>query len=197
MDILQAIGFAAGILAMIAYVPYIRDILKGDAKPERTSWFIWVVLAIIAFVSQLAEGARSSLWFTGLDSLGAAAIFVLAVKFGVGGFSRRDKIALLAAGAGLVLWFLTRHAAFALLMTIIIDASGTTLTVLKTYEQPETETYTMWVVVTIAAVLTMVSVGRISVVVMVYPLYIFLANFAVVVAKFAGTRRRKIQQNSR
>ncbi|HEX3569144.1 MAG TPA: hypothetical protein VHT70_05750 [Candidatus Saccharimonadales bacterium] len=129
MSILQFIGVASGVLAAVAYVPYVRDIFKGDAKPERVSWFIWVVLACIAFFSQLAEGAHSSLWFTGLDSVGAVVIFLLALRYGAGGFTRRDKIGLLTAGIGLLLWYVTRHAAIALLLTIIVDASGAWLTV--------------------------------------------------------------------
>lgn len=187
---LQTIGIIAGALAGVAYIPYVRDILKGRAKPERASWFIWVVLAGIAFFSQLAEGATSSLWFTGLDSLGALAVFLLALKYGLGGFARRDKIALVAAGIGLTLWYITRHAAIALLMTIIVDAASTILTVLKTYEDPGTETYAMWALVTVAGILAMISVGSLNPTLLVYPFYIFLANFAVVVAKYVGTRAK-------
>lgn len=193
MNLLEAFGISSGVLAAVAYLPYIRDIFKGDAKPERASWFIWVVLASIAFFSQLAEGAKSSLWFTGLDSLGALIIFVLALKYGSGGFTKRDKIGLLAAAVGLLLWYLTRHATVALLMTVIVDASGTFLTVMKTYEDPSTETYAMWMMVTVAGALAMVSVGRLSMTLLVYPFYIFLANFTVVVAKFVGTHKKQLK----
>lgn len=193
MSILEVAGISAGILAAVAYVPYIRDILNGDAKPERASWLIWVVLAGIAFFSQRTEGARASLWFVGLDGLGALIILLLAIKHGVGGLTRRDKVGLVAAGIGLVLWYVTRHATIALLMTIVVDASGTSLTVLKTYEDPSSETYAMWVMVTIAGILTIVSVGRIDIALLVYPLYIFLANFAVVLAKFVGTTTKRLK----
>jgi hypothetical protein len=190
---LQTIGIISGLIAGVAYLPYVRDILKGDAKPERASWFIWVVLASIAFFSQLAQGATGSLWFTGLDSIGALIVFFLALKYGLGGFTRRDKVALVAAGVGLVLWYLTRHAAIALLTTIIIDASGTALTVIKTYEDPSTETYTMWALVTVAGILAMISVGRFNLVLLIYPFYIFLANLVVVLAKFAGTKSKGLK----
>lgn len=185
---LQTIGIVAGVLAGVAYIPYIKDIVTGGAKPERASWFIWVVLAVIAFFSQLAEGATRSLWFTGLDSLGALAVFGLALWHGVGGFTRRDRVALVAAAVGLVLWYFTRHAAIALFMAIIVDLSGVSLTVIKAYEDPKTETYTMWALVSVAGILAMISVGRWDWLVLAYPFYIFLANFVVVLAKFAGTR---------
>jgi hypothetical protein len=195
MSILQFIGVASGVLAAVAYVPYVRDIFKGDAKPERVSWFIWVVLACIAFFSQLAEGAHSSLWFTGLDSVGAVVIFLLALRYGAGGFTRRDKIGLLTAGIGLLLWYVTRHAAIALLLTIIVDASGAWLTVAKTYKNPRTETYAMWAMVALAGVLAMISVGGMNPALLVYPFYIFLANIAVVFAKFAGSYRKRTESD--
>lgn len=190
MNILQLVGVVSGVLAAVAYIPYIRDIFRGDAKPERASWFIWLVLACIAFFSQLAEGAHSSLWFTAFDSVGALVIFLLALRYGAGGFTRRDKAGLLIAGIGLLLWYVTRHAAAALLMTIIVDASGAWLTVAKTYKNPRTETYAMWAMVAAAGVLAVISVGNMAPTLLAYPFYIFLANVAVVVAKFLGTRRK-------
>src|SRR5450631_872873 len=102
---LESIGVASGVLAAGSYVPYVQDMVKGKVKPERASWLIWAVLAAIAFSSQYAKGATQSLWFTGLDSFGAAVVFFLALKFGIGGMTTRDVGALIAAAVGLALWY--------------------------------------------------------------------------------------------
>jgi hypothetical protein len=186
---LEFLGIAAGLLAAASYIPYAYDIVAKKVRPERASWIIWLVLALIAFTTQLAEGASASLWFTGLDSLGVIIILVLSAKYGTGGLSRRDYAALVAAAIGLVLWYLTRHAAIALGITLIIDAIGTSLTVVKTFEDPSSETYPMWTIVTIAGLMATVSVGQLNPVLLAYPVYILLANFAVVVAIFLGRRK--------
>lgn len=185
---LKLLGLLSGILAALSYIPYTRDILAKKVKPERASWVIWSVLAAIAFFSQFAKGARQSLWFTGLDSIGAFVTLALSIKYGLGGLKKRDTIALVFAGLGLVIWFFTDNALYSLLITVGIDAIGAGLTAWKTFEHPETETYPMWTIVCIAGLLAAVSVGTFNATLMLYPFYIFLANFAVVLAIFFGRR---------
>lgn len=185
---LKLLGILAGLLAIISYIPYTKDILNRKAKPERASWLIWSALASIAFFSQLSKGATQSLWFTGLDSIGAFVTFGLAIKFGLGGLKRRDIVALIIAGLGLVIWYFTHNAVYALFITMGIDAVGASLTVWKTFEHPDTETYAMWVIICFASALAIVSVGKFNLTLMAYPFYIFLANFAVVMAIFFGHR---------
>jgi len=187
----QYIGLAAGIITLLSHFPYFFDIIRHTTKPERASWFIWLVLGSIAFFSQLAEGAGPSLWLTAGDSFAVLLTFILAVKFGTGGLSRRDIIALIAAGIGLILWYLTRHAAIALIMTILVDSTGTILTVIKSYEDPGSETLITWLGVAVAGILAMISVGKFSLILLVYPFYIFLANFAVVIAMLLGKAKQK------
>lgn len=187
----EIIGVAAGILAVVAALPYIFDIFKGRAKPERASWLIWSALAVIAFFSQAAKGATSSLWLTGLDSLASITIFALSVKWGVGGFTRRDIFSLGLAAVGLLLWCFTNDSLYALLIVMGVDALGTGLTVIKTYQDPSTETYTMWVVLSLASLLGIVSVGRFDIQIMAYPIYLFAANAAVVIAKLLATSNQR------
>jgi hypothetical protein len=98
----------------------------------------------------------------------------------------------MAAGLGLILWYFTRNAIYALLITIAVDAIGTSLTVAKTLEHPFTETYTMWVVVSIAGLLATVSVGKLNLTLVAYPFYIFLANGVVATAIYTGRKRKRV-----
>ena len=185
----QILAIISGVLAGLSHLPYLVDIIKKTTKPERASWFIWSVLATIAFSSQFAEGARWSLFFVAMDSFGVILTFLLSIKYGMGGLQRRDIIALIAAGIGLLLWYFTRHAEIALYITILIDLTGTVLTVIKSYEDPGSETFITWIGISIAAILGTISVGKLNFVLLIYPLYIFLANFAVVIAILLGRRQ--------
>jgi hypothetical protein len=136
---LEIIGIASGLVMMGASVPYLIDIVKRRTRPERASWLIWTVLGTIAFFSQMAEGATNSLWMNGLDTLAVIAIFIFSIRFGVGGIVKRDVAALILAGVGLILWYYTKEASIALFIVIAIDLTGSVLTVIKTYEDPESE----------------------------------------------------------
>jgi hypothetical protein len=187
---LQLLGFTTGFVSLISYIPYIKDMFRGTTKPERASWFIWLVLGGIAFFSQAAKGATDSLWLPGVQSFFNLVIFLLAIKFGVGGFARRDIIALVFAGVSLILWYFTREAAIALFIVIVIDAIGMVLTVLKSYEHPGSETILSWYLFALSGFIAMFAVGKWDIVLLVYPLYIVIANLAVVGAIYLGKRRK-------
>ncbi len=184
----QLFGYISGILVILSFVPYIKDIFKNTTKPERASWLIWAILGLVIFFAQLAKGASNSLWFTGAQVLGDLTVFILAIKYGVGGLIKRDIIALFAAGLGLVLWYLTSEAAVALFIAIAIDATGLFLTVVKSYEKPSTETMSAWVLTGLAGLFAIFSVGKINLSLLAWPVYIFLAGLVVVIAIMLGLK---------
>lgn len=189
MTLLSFFGIVSGLLSALCYIPYIRDILADKTKPERASWFIWTCLGTIAFFSQFSKGATDSLWLTGVQTVGVTMIFLLSLKKGMGGFGKRDILSLLGAAFGLVLWFFTNDAAYALLLVIFIDSLGAFLTVMKAYEYPESETEITWTLAGISGIFAVASVGKIHFILVIYPLYTAIINLAVVTAIHLGKRR--------
>jgi hypothetical protein len=185
----QLFGYLSGIFIALGFFPYLKDILRGKTKPQRATWFIYVVVGGIAFFSQLAKGATYSLWFTGIDTIAVIAIFILSLDHGVGGFATKDYIALFVAFFGLILWYFTHEAAVALYIVIGIDAIGTYLTVDKTYKDPNSETRSAWALSFVAGIFSMIAVGEFNIILLSYPLYICLANAAVVTAIEVGKRK--------
>ncbi|HXS14980.1 MAG TPA: hypothetical protein VN711_02540 [Candidatus Saccharimonadales bacterium] len=193
MTILEIIGILAGILSASAYIPYIKDVLARKTQPERASWLIWAVLTSIAFFSQFAKGASSSLWLSGLETIGITIVLLLSLKFGIGGLTKRDLFALFAASVGLILWYFTHEPAIALYIIIGIDAIGTVITIQKAYTHPESETMSTWVLVCCAGILSMIAVGGLNIILLSYPFYIFAANGAIALAMILGTKNHKMR----
>lgn len=187
---LQIFGYVSAILSIIMILPYIRDIFRLETKPERGSWFIWTALGFIAFFSQLAKGATDSLWLTAGQTASVFIIFLLSIKYGHGGLENRDLKALIGAGIGLVLWYITREAAIALLFVVLVDGIGTLLTLLKAYEDPGSETLSTWVISGTSGIFGMLAVGNLNFVLLAYPFYIMLANYVIVAAILLGNRHR-------
>jgi hypothetical protein len=188
---LAIFGYISAILSILMIVPYIKDIFLLKTKPERASWFIWTVLGFIAFFSQLAKGATDSLWLTAGQTLAVLIIVLLSIKYGVGGFTKRDIRALIAAGIGLILWYITKEAAWALFIVIAIDSVGTLLTAIKSYEDPESETFSTWIMSGTSGIFGALAVGVLSPVLLAYPLYIVIANYTIVVMMLLGRRKLK------
>jgi len=182
-------GYLSGLAILLSFVPYIRDIFSGKTKPERISWLIWAILGSILFFSQLAKGASYSLIMTGVMAAGDLFVFILAIKYGFGGFLKRDIAALIAATMGLFLWYITKEAAFALFIAIFIDATGATLTAIKSYEQPATETISAWLLGFIGGLLGCIAVGSFNLILLAFPVYISMANLTILVSIKLGFRR--------
>ena len=172
----------SGILCVIAYIPYLLNILSGKTKPERTSWFLWTVLGIISLASQIDLGATFSLVLAFVLTLGSLVIFLLSLRYGSSGMFRRDFIALFFCLAGLVIWLYSGEPLVALTFNIIIGSMGALLTIIKVRKQPGTETTVTWLLASISGVFSLASIGKLDVALIAYPTYIIVTNFAVFVA---------------
>ncbi len=186
---LQIWGYISEIISVVCFLPYVRDILLKKTKPERASWLIWTMLGGIAFFSQLAKGASNSLWMPGVQTFGVILVFLLSLKFGTGGLSKRDLIALAFSGLGLGLWYLTKEAATALYIVIAIDAVGALLTAVKAYEDPESETMSTWFLSGLSGFFATLAVGSFNLVLLSYPVYIWIINWVVVAAMVIGSKK--------
>ncbi|MDJ0614508.1 MAG: hypothetical protein QNJ29_12635 [Rhizobiaceae bacterium] len=184
-------GVLSGVLSTFAYVPYIVDTLKQRTAPDRACWLIWSTLGSIAFFSQLYEGAGASLWFAGVQVSGTIIVFLLSVKFGAGEYlSIKNQRILLTAALGLVAWYLTENAAYALAITISISLLGGLVTVQKAFIDPDSETLSTWIVSLIASICAVLSVGKLDWTLLAYPLYLLTLYTAIVVAMMFGRMRQ-------
>lgn len=186
-------GLLSGILSALCYIPYVRGIVKGKVKPERASWLIWSVLTAIGFFSSLAIGATHSLWLPGVQGIGVIVVFLLSIKYGYGGLLKRDILTLIASALTLIIWYFTQQPVVALYLTTIIDAMGGYLTVIKSYEEPDTETPVTWAMSAIAGLFAVLSVGKLDLSLLAYPFYILLINGAVFVAILLGRKVRRLK----
>ncbi|HET9411422.1 MAG TPA: hypothetical protein VFO38_01075 [Candidatus Saccharimonadales bacterium] len=183
-------GLLAAIFSTMQYIPYIFNVLKGKTQPQRAGWFIWFVLGIVMFVSQLAKGGEASLWIVLVHIVGNGLIFLLSFKYGdKSGFSRRDYYTLIAAAFGIVLWVITNEPVLALLIAIAVDALGAVLIGIKAYKRPFEETLMTWVLGAVAGVCSILAVKDMSSVLVIYPIYAAL-NAGLIAAVVIVRRKR-------
>lgn len=186
------LGVIAGLLSCFAFVPYIRDTLASRTRPQRASWLIWAVLGSIAFFSQVYEGAGASLWFVGIQVSGTLTVLMLSIWKGKGTYFRyTDILVLTAAACGLVLWYFSQTAIYALATTITISLLGGVVTVIKAYREPSSETRSMWFLSFFASIFAALSVGQGDLILLAYPMYLFTLYGAILVALALGQERHR------
>jgi hypothetical protein len=170
------------------FVPYIRDILRRSTRPHRAAWLIWSVLGVTASASQYADGARISLLMTLGQATGTVITFVLSFWYGEGGLRRNDVIGLATAAVGLALWYVSGEPLVALACAIAVDSVAAALTAAKAYRDPASETLSAWVLSATSGVLGTISVGRLDASLLAFPVYVIVANSAVIAAILLGRR---------
>jgi hypothetical protein len=179
MNMHQAIGQSAAILALVALVPYIRSILKGDTKPERASWFIWLVVNCNLVASYHSSGATTTIWLNIAYVVTTSTVFLLSIKYGVGGFTRLDIMCLIGAVAGLYFWWLTDNPLTALYLNIFVDALGFLPTLKKAYLEPKTENKLSWNLSTLSNALNVTALTTWQFKIALFPVYNFIFNALV------------------
>ncbi|MBE9207049.1 hypothetical protein IQ244_11055 [Nostoc sp. LEGE 06077] len=175
------IGAIAGFLSILCFVPYIVTILQGKTKPNRATWWIWVILSAVISASYYSTGATNTIWLPVCGGIGQLMIAILSLKYGEGGWSRFDRLCLLGVGMSLLLWWQFNSPLIALLSNILIDFLGALPTIKKSYYEPQTENFLTWSLYLVASTINLFAIESWSVALWAFPLYIFLINTTIVI----------------
>ena len=185
---LAAFGILAGILQLVATAPYIRDTMRGSTQPHRATWGIWGTLAFVVFASQWASGGTWSLALAAGQALACGIVFVLAIRRGVGGVSPLEVSLLGIAALGIAGWQIADDPVVATCAVVAADVIGVGMMVPKTYRQPASETLSTYAIGLVSTGFAIAAVGEIAPALLVYPLYVLIAN-SVVIAVILLRRR--------
>lgn len=169
------------IIVLISPLIYTRAILKGKAKPHRTTRLVLLVISALATASLFAQNDRVAIWLAGASTLQASLIFILSIKRGMGGWSKTDLLCLSVAIIGIYLWQTTQNPVIALYAAILSDFIGMIPALIKTFKFPETEISSYFLLDVIAGTLTLMALQTWSLTNYAYPLYIVAINTVMVI----------------
>lgn len=172
----EVFGLAAAILTFLAFWPYIRAVLAGQAKPHVFSWIIWGTTTFLVFLAQLADGGGIGAWPIGLSGVITIGVAVLAyMKRADDSITATDWAFLAAALGSLPLWYLTRDPTWAAVVLTAVDLAGFGPTFRKAYRRPFEEQLTFFVIMAARNVLSLVALEHYSLATTVFPAAIALA----------------------
>lgn len=162
-------------------IPYMFDIVAGRAKPARAARLMFFILLLFALIQQHNLGSGYTLVVTLAEFVSSALLLGLALKYGVGGLSKSDKLCYTLLAFDLVVWATTRNALLALHLTVIADFVSMWPTLEKTWRQPTSETPLFYWGGVIAPLLSIVAGADFSYAVILFPLYLSLINLLEIV----------------
>lgn len=191
----QLLLIMAGLTAVGAYVPYTFDVLKGCARPARSTRIMFVVLMLLVAGQQVAVHSGWLLVTTVGELVGSLGILLLSLRHGEGGLHRLDKLCYLLLVLDLLLWASTGSALLALHLSVAADLVAFTPTLVKTWHNPHSETPLFYAVGVLAPALNMLAAGQTSYRVLLFPVYLVAANlFELLLIVCRGGRVSEAQQ---
>ncbi|HSB46882.1 MAG TPA: hypothetical protein VLD37_02625 [Candidatus Bilamarchaeum sp.] len=170
------IGILAGIVTLSAFAFYIKDAVGGKSRPNRATWAIWTVLALVITASYYAAGARDTIFAAAAFTLGQASVALVSIRYGTGGWSIFDRLCLGGAFLGIILWFASGSALLALVFAICVDFLGAMPTIKKLLEEPGSESRAAWTVFSLGNLLNVLAIESWTMEIALFPLYFLVVN---------------------
>lgn len=185
----------SSVIGLLSPIIGIRSILKGEFKPQRTTRLILLILTSIFVASLYAQGDKSSIYLALLQWCGSIAIFVLSLKYGVGGKDKIDYVVLGLAVLAIVIWKITDNPTLALYMSILADFIGILPTLIKSYKSPESEDPKFYFSDVLAGFFSVLALKTFAFSELAFPAYIFFINLLCVALILFGRRFNLKKEN--
>jgi len=133
------------LLSLIGQLNYVVNMLKGQTKPNRVTWFLWALVPMIAFSAQIDEGVGLAALMTFMVGFGPIMIFIASFvnSKSVWKITRFDIGCGVLSIIGVIFWLITGDGLIAIAMAILADMFASLPTIVKAYKAPETESYTL------------------------------------------------------
>lgn len=183
-------GTLAGVISLLAYIPYIISIVRKRTIPSRTTWWILSFIGCVTLFTYKESGAFNTIFFLVGDVIGSLLIALLSILYGRDGFKLFDLCCFFGAMMSIFLFFLFRdNSAIAFFSSLAVEVIAMIPTIKKTYLRPFEEDVSGWLFTFIAAVINLYAIETWTLIVAIYPFYEFLINGAIVF--ILATRRGK------
>jgi uncharacterized membrane protein len=192
MDIKLIFGTCASIIAIVCYIPYLKDIFKKKTQPHAYSWLIWAILQTIGSAAQLKDGAGYGAWALAIGAVLCFSVFLLSLKWGTHNITRFDGICLAASLIAIVIYLTLKNPVWAVIFVTMIDFMGYLPTFRKGWQEPFTETVILYTFSIFANLFSLIALQHYSVTTALYIGSLAITNTAFVL--MITIRRRGLKQ---
>ena len=174
----ELFGILGGLLVLFAFVPYIRSILKRKTVPNVVTWWVWTFATgvLVVVYLQSSEPSGWTIFLPIVYFFGQGIVALLSLTYGVKEWTRFDVICLIGGVLSIGLWYVFHSPIPALIANIAGDFFGALPTIRKTYAHPESEDAVAWTLGSLGALATLLAIENVSLFVVIFPLYMFLAS---------------------
>lgn len=177
------------ILMFVAYIPYIKDTLNNKTVPHTFTWLIWVFTVGITFALQVKGGA-------GVGSLITLVLFIVCFYIFILGLYKKNKditwldvVFFILSLLSLFLWLVIKKPVLSIIIIVIVDVLAFVPSIRKSWNNPYSETLSMFQIVTIRHALSIFALQQYNILTWLSPVASTIANLIFVIILIS---RRKI-----
>ena len=186
-----AFAIAGSLINFVACLSYVRAILRGEAMPNRVTWFLWAIVPIIAGAAQLRSGVGISTLVVVSVAAGPALVVLASFVRHTGSWSlgRFDYLCGACALAALALWAMSGDPITAIVLSILGDAAAALPTLRKAWLEPASENRPAYLIAFAGMVLGILSVEEPTFAAYAFNAYLVAASGALVLVLYWPRRR--------
>jgi hypothetical protein len=144
MNLQFILGIVASLLFIVSISWYVYDVAKGRMRVAITS----VIMLALINISQLGALVAKELWYVVPFTLAAGVMNIFIVLFGLKNgkfqFKLLDGVVLIGALLGLLVWHLTKDAAYNIYILTAVMLVSVVPMITKTFKDPASETTMPW-----------------------------------------------------
>jgi hypothetical protein len=162
-------------LSFLGALSYLIGTLKGEVQPSKVTWFVWSLAPLVAFWAIVQQGVGVQSLLTFMVGFNPFLIFLASFinKKAYRKITKLDVTCGVLAIGGLVLWKMTDIPDLAIFFGILADAIAAIPTVIKSFQEPETENANLFLGSGIAALITLLTIKAWNFEQFAFPTYIF------------------------
>jgi len=192
MDMKFWFAIMATMAGIVAFLPYLRDMLARKTRPHAYTWLIWVLTQGIAVAGILRGGGAWGALNLVAGLLFCILIFVLSFRYGTRDITRGDTSILLGVVGAILLWVVFDSPLLSVLFVTGIDMLGYVPSFRKSYADPWGETLSSWFLFALSDVFALFALSEYNLLTATYLVSITVANLALLL--FCTYRRTKVSE---
>jgi len=174
----QAIlGVIAGLIAISAYIPYVKSIVRKEIEPRGTSWLIWALIQLFVAISLIKAGEKNTIWFP-IAMMSGNIVITIICRRQFGKLSLLEKWCVGLAVFSIP-WMMVGLPTLALAINIFAKLLGSLPTYQKLLVAKGKEDMVAWSMYSLACVFLILSVESWTVGGLLYPICQTLLNMSI------------------
>ena len=169
---------------------YIKDLIKGNVKPNKITWLLWSIGPLIATFASISNGVRWAVLPVFMAGFAPLIVFIISLfsKKAYWKIENFDYVCGICSILALLSWYMTKEPIMAIIFSILSDFFAGIITVKKTWNNPETESHTPYSTGVFSALTSFFAITTWTPTSYLFPAYLIFMNGLILFAIY----RKKI-----